>query len=65
MKKIKKQALSIVFFSYFTWGYLLKQKEEVVQTPEQKFKENIARNATFEGYQSQTFAQIMSKIAKN
>ena len=34
MKKIKKQALSIVFFSYFTWGYLLKQKEEVVQTPE-------------------------------
>ena len=29
--------------------YLLKQEEVVVQTPEWRFKANIARNATFEG----------------
>ena len=34
MKKIKKQALSIVFFHILHGGCLLKQKEEVVQTPE-------------------------------
>ena len=31
-------------------GYLLKQKEVVLQTPEWKFRANIARNATFEGH---------------
>ena len=49
MKEVK-WALSIVFFSYFTWGCLLKQKEVVVQTPKWKFKANIARNATLEGH---------------
>ena len=46
-KKVKKQALSIVF-SCFIRGYLLKQKEVVVETPEWKFKANIAGNATSE-----------------
>ena len=46
MKKVKKQALSIVFFIF----HLLKQKEEVVQTPEWKFKANIFRNVAFEGH---------------
>ena len=53
VKKVEKQALSTVFFfffSYFTLGYLLKKKEVVVQTPEWKSEANIARNTTFEGH---------------
>ena len=49
VKKVKKQALSI-FFHILHGGYLLKQKEVVVQTPEWKSKANIARKATFEGH---------------
>ena len=30
------------------WGYILKQEVVVVQTPEWKFKPNIAINATFD-----------------
>ena len=47
VEKLKKWALSIVFSHILHGGYLLKQKEVVVQTPEWKF---IARNATFEGH---------------
>ena len=52
MKKVKKQALSIVFFHILNGEYLLhgeKQKAVVVQTPEWKCKANIARNTTFKG----------------
>ena len=34
---------------YFAWGIHFKAKSSVVQTPERKFKTNIARNTTFEG----------------
>ena len=49
VKKVKKWALSIAFFSYFIWEYLLKQTVVALQTSEWKFKENVARNITFEG----------------
>ena len=53
VKKVKKQALSIVFFSYFKWGipftWRKAKKTVVVQTPEWKCKANIARNSTFKG----------------
>ena len=49
-KKVKKLALSIGF-SYILHGeYILKQKVVVVQTPEWKFKTNIARYVTFQGW---------------
>ena len=38
------------FFHILHGGSLLKQREVVVQTPEQKFNANIARNATSEGH---------------
>ena len=47
VKKVKKQAISLSFFSYFTWGYLLKQEAVVVKPPEWKFMAIIARNAKF------------------
>ena len=65
LKKVKKLTLSIGFSHILRWEYILKQEVVVVQIPEQKFKANIARNATFQGYQDQIFAQIGSKIAKN
>ena len=49
-KKKPKRALSIVSFHILHGEYLLKQRKVVVQTPERKFKVNIARNATFEGH---------------
>ena len=51
VKKVKKRALSIVFFFFHILHgeYPLKQKLVVAKTSEWKFKANIARNATFEG----------------
>ena len=49
VKKVKKWLLSIAFFCILHWEYLLKKKIVVLQTSEWKFKENIARNITFEG----------------
>ena len=49
VKKVKKWALSIAFFHILHGEYLLKHKIVVLQTFEWKFKENIARNITFEG----------------
>ena len=48
-KKVKKLALSIGFSHILHREYILKQEVVVVQTPEWKFKANIARNATFQG----------------
>ena len=48
-KKVKKLALSIGFSHILHGEYILKQEVVVVQTPEWKFKANIARNATFQG----------------
>ena len=45
--------------------YLLKQKIVVAQTPEWKFKANIARNVTFEGCLGPYFCPIWVKMAKN
>ena len=45
----KKLALSIGFSHILHEEYILKQEVVVVQTPEWKFKANIARNATFQG----------------
>ena len=49
VKKVKKLALSIGFSHILHGEYILKQEVVVVQTPEWKFKANIARNATFQG----------------
>ena len=49
MKTVKKLALSISFSHILHGGYFLKHKVVVPQTPEGKFKANIARNAIFEG----------------
>ena len=48
MKKVKKQASPIGFFHIFHVEYLLKPKVVVLETAECMFKENIARNVTFE-----------------
>ena len=42
LKKNEEAGIINRFFSHFTWEYLLKQKVVVVQTPESKFKTNIA-----------------------
>ena len=47
VKKVKKQVISLGFFSYFTWDYLLKQEAVVVKPPEWKLMAIIARNAKF------------------
>ena len=47
VKKVKKQVISLGFFSYFTWDYLLKQEAVVVKPPEWKFIAIIARNTKF------------------
>ena len=47
VKKVKKQVISLGFFSYFTWDYLLKQEAVVVKPPEWKCMAIIARNAKF------------------
>ena len=47
-KSFKKLALSIGFFHILQGEHFLKHKVVVLQTPELKFKANIARNATFE-----------------
>ena len=67
VKKSKETGISNKFFLYFTWGveYLLKQKVVVVQTPEWKFKANIARNTTFEGLWGKIFPRFGWKMAKN
>ena len=56
--------LSIGFLHILNGEYLLKQKVAVVQTPEWKFKANIARNATFEGCLGPTFCQIWVRSGK-
>ena len=49
VKKLKKRALSIGFFIFYMENTFHSIKAVVVQTPEWKFKVNIARNVTFEG----------------
>ena len=63
MKKVKTQALSMGFFSYFTWGIPFKAKRSSC-TNIWKFKAKIARNATSEGHKGQIFDQFGSKMAK-
>ena len=46
VERLKKLALSISLFHVLQGEYILKQKVVVVETPEWKFKANIARNAT-------------------
>ena len=45
VKKVKKQAISLGFFSYFPWEIPLKQKVVVVKPLEWKFMASITRNA--------------------
>ena len=47
VKKVKKQVISLGFFSYFTWDYLLKQESVVVKPLDWKFIAIIARNTKF------------------
>ena len=47
VKKVKKQAISLVFFYILLGEYLLKQKVVVVKSPEWKFMAIIARKAKF------------------
>ena len=44
LKKVKKQAISLVFFHILLEDYLLKQEVVVVKPPEWKFIAIIARN---------------------
>ena len=44
-KKVKKQAISLVFFYILLGNYLLKQEAVVAKAPEQKFMAIIARKA--------------------
>ena len=45
VKKVKKQVISLGFFSYFTWDNLLKQEAVVVKPYEWKFMAIIAENS--------------------
>ena len=45
VKKVKKQVISLGFFSYFTWDNLLKQEAVVVQPYEWQFMAIIAKNS--------------------
>ena len=45
VKKVKKQVISLGFFSYFTWDNLLKQEAMVVKPYEWKFIAIIAKNS--------------------
>ena len=65
VKKVKKWALSIGFFSYFAWEIPFKAKVVVVQTHEWKFKANIARNNAFEVCLGPSFSLIWIKNGKN
>ena len=56
VKKVKKLVLSINVFHMLHRKYILKQEIVVAQTPEGKFKVNIARNTRFEGRHRQIFA---------
>ena len=47
VKKVKKQAISLVFFHILLGDYLLKQEAVVVKPPEWKFMAIIAGNAKF------------------
>ena len=47
VKKVKKQAISLVFFHILLGDYLLKQEAVVVKPPEWKFIAIIARNTEF------------------
>ena len=47
LKKVKKQAISLVFFHILLEDYLLKQEVVVVKPPEWKFMTIIAGNAIF------------------
>ena len=49
VKKVKKWVLSVGFFYILRGEYVFLRKIVVVQTPEWKFKANIARNVIFEG----------------
>ena len=64
VKKVKKQVLSISFFVILHGEYLLKEKLVVVQILEWKFKDNIARNATFETHLGPNFCPIWVKNGK-
>ena len=47
LKKVKKQAISLVFFHILLEDYLLKQEVVVVKPPEWKFIAIIAKNTKF------------------
>ena len=63
VKKVKKKVI-LVFFSYFTWDYLLKQEAVVLKPPKWKFVTIIAKNTKFKECYCQIFARFGSKIAK-
>ena len=48
-EKNKETGNIIIFFSYFTWDYLLKQEVVVVNPPKWKFIAIIAKNTKFKG----------------
>ena len=47
VKKVKKQAISLGFFSYFTWGLPFKARSSGLKSPEWKYMAIIAGNAKF------------------
>ena len=63
-KKSKERGIINKFFHILRGEYLLKQKVVVAQTPEWKFKENIARNVTFKGRLGPKFYPIWVKNVK-
>ena len=64
VKKAKKQVISLVFFSYFTWDYLLKQEAMVVKPPEWKFLAIISRIPNFKDVRANFFPSFGQKWKK-
>ena len=65
VKKVKKQALSLVFFHILLGEYLLKQKVVVAKPPEWKFFAIMARNAKFKDVRAKFVPNLGQKWQKN
>ena len=60
----KKHAVSLGFFSYFTWDYLLKQEVMVVKSSELTFMAIIARMSNFKDVRAKLLPNLGQKWHK-
>ena len=65
MKKVKKQALSLVFCHILLGEYLLKQKVVLAKPPEWNFFAIIARNGKFKDVRAKFVPNLGQKWQKN